>query len=1011
MAALKMSAGNINVENVDWDTANGFLGFTINKGVVESQHARVRFNIKEFTHNADFKETPFNDQNYKRMNVLHIMGEKVEGIYPILRAAHWDVNRTHEIRMWQVPDAYKEVVKEIVSDWNETFRKIGAITDGRDFFVVSDTESEHAFDLRYSTIAWVADDQISTYSPLGIGMTIADVKNGEIQWGMITLYGGYIEKYIKAYAPSSAGSSALAKMAAKLFGGKTISNMLEAPPELKRMAQASPMLMNQFESERASKTLTTSFLSQIKENKLNKKTIKQTEVAPATAMVLPEKIQDMFAAFIQQNQNQVSKVSIQAANESYSDILSNALFPSVKKDQIEAQKKEFLSKEDLKLRYAGPEFDRDRTFADVSAGWAQGSLELKGTLAEDKKVLRHVVKELITHEYGHFLGLGHQFKENILPTRGTVPESEYRALAEKASEKNGYTNYSSVMGYRNPRTEIADYKNDIKPGPQDMLVLRFLYNNEFATYKTGDTDFTFATVPENGIIPDTLPGKSDYKTSYFPQCNDTDASLSMDPFCNRFDRGYDAVSIVKNYFSDLNDTMTQSMVAFTGSKGGCGECIEGMLWHNSMRTMGRVRLFYDYMRLYYKNEIDLIRTNETDLFDFSAACNSTDVKNENLRKIFEAKPSFKILCQANSIALEEYKNLVKKNAVDFTKKDALQRYTPGGLDGGDAVRDWSKFTGAWSEMTGLPMKIYSLYALTTGVPWADYGFNVPLFDDPNLKFSYSSLYPQEYTQIIAANITQNMHFASLGQSEKTTMGSSIVSMGWLNYMAQAGNNDSTLFPPQYVEQIRNQGKFQMSAVAVILKGRLKDGDQSQVDGFDGVVYDFTSGKSTPLTNAYLLPGGAVFVDAPDMFLYPVSRFKAYEKTEGFVFAYKLDYYRDPREKLGDFSVKNGLKELNDRLVKACVIGTDGNDNGLSQFFSSSNSTNFKGFTMTSGLERGDTKNFLDSIDAAFTEYYRLTPGAKAQTCLESLRGLGLIISSAAVTNGYWLPEVSDYIQK
>ncbi|MBC7742644.1 MAG: hypothetical protein H7061_10630 [Bdellovibrionaceae bacterium] len=1004
------------IKDVEWDNDKGFLAFTLEHATYGSHHARIRFNFKEFKHNPEFKSTPFNDQNYKRMNVLHIIGEKINGVHPILHAAHWDLNTQHEIRMWQVPEEYKAVVKEVVADWNETFRKIGAVEAGRDLFWVNDKEAEHAFDLRYSSIAWVADDKISTYSPLGIGMAIADVKNGEIKWGMITLYGGYIEKYIKSYAPNATGGSALSKMASQVLGKALIPQNLELPLKLKQLSLTSPMTMTQHQSELASQTLMAAFMAQQKQKGLKKPTTEsEIEDSKKSAAALPAHIQSMFSEMINQSQSQISKSQMQQANTNYADIIRKSLFPSVKKEDLEEQKKLSNTKEKDILSSASPQFCNGRTFADVGPGWAEGSRQLKGSLEVDKKVLRHVVKELITHEYGHFLGLGHQFKENILPTKGTVPDTVYKNLAAEANAEAGFTNYTSVMGYRNPRSEIADYKKNILPGPQDELVLRFLYKLEYSTFKTGDADFTFADVPKNGIIPDAIPGKQDYKTTYFPQCNDLEASYSLDPFCNRFDRGYDAVTIVQNYFSDLKDTMTQSMFAFTDAKGGCAECVEGALWRSSLRTMGRVRLFYDYMRLYYKNEFDQIRNDEEALFEFSTACKSKDIKSNSLKRIFADKPDLKVLCQANGIALDEFKKLVSKKVVDFTKKDFSERFSPGGMDGGDAERDYSRITGSWTEMTGQPMKISALYALTTGVPWvADYGFSVPLFDDPNLKFSYSFLYPKEYTQVIASNVRNNMRFASLGENEKTSMGSSLISMSWFNYEGQNGNNDANLFPPQFVEKIRNQGKFEFSAVAIIMKGRKKEDNTNYVDAFDGEVYDFNTSKSTPLTNAYLLPGGLVVVNTPNMFLYPITRFAPFSDTEGYVFAYKLDYFRDPMDPLADVSVKNDLNDLNNQLVDACVMGANGVSNGLSHFFSSS-VPEFKGFKMTTGLARGERKEFLDSIEDAYKTYYAYPKFKNApptpKTCLESLRGLGLIISSAAVLNGFWLPEVMDYIQK
>lgn len=299
---------------------------------------------------------------------------------------------------------------------------------------------------------------------------------------------------------------------------------------------------------------------------------------------------------------------------------------------------------------------------------------------------------------------------------------------------------------------------------------------------------------------------------------------------------------------------------------------------------------------------------------------------------------------------------------------------------------------------------------------AEYGmWGVPLYDDPNYKFGYSFLYPKEYTKIIAANVTNNLHFASLTETERTSMGPSILSMGWFKYMSEAQNNDAGLFPAVYVEKIRNQQKFDFSLVAIIMKGRKKDDNPNYVVSFDGVVYDFNTNKETPLDNAYLLPGGVAMVSASNMFLYPITRFTPYSDTDGFLYAYKLDYVRDYADPLSESSVKTDLMGWHDRLVNACIVSSDGVNNGLSQFFRS-NVPEFNGFKMSVGLARGEEKRkeFLDSIDEAYASYYKYDKFSKAprpETCRESLRGLGLIISSAAVMNGIWLPEIMDYTQK
>lgn len=647
-----------------------------------------------------------------------------------------------------------------------------------------------------------------------------------------------------------------------------------------------------------------------------------------------------------------------------------------------------------------------------------------GSLANDERVLRNLVKELITHEFGHFLGLGHQFKESILPKKDSVPENIYQSLASKANEENKYTNYSSVMGYRSPRTEFSE-KSELKPGPHDLLVIRYLYKQQYSTFKTGDAQFTFATIPADGIVPPENPENKEYKTSYFPQCNDIDASYGFDPFCNRFDTGHNATTIVQKYFEDLRITLPQTLVAFTDSRGDSWEA-EGRLWMRALSNLGRVRTFYDYMRVYYKAQFDQIRTNEVALMNFSQACQESKIENikiEVLRKIFTEKPELMDLCRANGLALRKMKEIVQSKGRDYTNIDITAHNSPGGLSGGDAERDYSHITGTWRELSIFPLKYASLLAITEPSPWVMLGpWMVPnfLYSTPQTLFSYMYIYPREFTDVMATNIKANVQFAGINGAEKTALGRSILSMLWMNWTANKDNRDAGLFPKEYIEKIRAQQKFDVGLVALIMKGVPREGGPTdRIVRWTGDVYDFMADKSIPLNSAYILPKGNVIASAADMILFPVSEFTPYTSTDGYSYAFKLQLNQTNQpDGLSDLSAKKDLNGHADKLLYACL---NGQNNGLKNFFTSEN-TDFEGFLMGPNLERSEEnkKKFLDSIDEAFATYYSNKATAtgkdlfetapKSDTCMESIRGLGLLINTGAIMNGYVLPQVYDYIQ-
>ncbi len=982
-----VSAENVNVESIEWDKTNSYLSFVINRQIKGSNYNKVRFGFKSFEHDKTFIKTPFNDKNYKKMNVLHIVGEKSQGLYQILHAAHWDLRKTHEIRLWNVPDQWKPLVKEVVQDWNDTFKKIGATE--KDTFVVSDEPAKSSFDLRYSTIAWVSDEKISSYSPLGIGMALADVKNGEIKSGMVTIYAGGIEKYVKAFSINNLSS----------FNGKgnraESFNFLDQIP----LTLSEPTnLANTFYAPDRN------FQVNINLSETNKKGAQST-----TMQATPSMKEHIAANLPKVLRNQFERTRGQVDSQFYKSMIRNSVFKKQLAGSKSADDSSVYSEKALKDKakfQSRPYQCTERTFEDIGSAWMVAKNSLPATTDRDEKALRTVIKELLSHEFGHFLGLGHQFKENIIPAKGTVPDSIYNKLTEKALKKN-MTNYTSVMGYRSPVTEILEQDN-ILPGPQDELVLRYLYKQEYPTYTAGAADFTYTKVPESGIVPE--------KASYFPQCNDIEASISMDPFCNRFDRGYSASTIAKSYFDDIYNTQIQSLFSFSDNKKLDADEYEYYLWRRSFKILGRLRLFYDYMRLYYKTDIDEIRRKEENLYEFSESCDQVDVTNPDLRKIFSEKPQLKELCQANKLILKEFKELVAKNVTDFTKKDFQNRFTPGGMSGGDVTRDWSQFSGSWTEMTGVPFKIGALFTLTTGVPYAsDFGMmNVPLYDDPNYKYSYASLFPKEFVEIMTANMKGNLHFGALDNSDRTKMGVSISSMGWFQYLFQQSHNDFNLLPEKYADRLKRLNELKLSAVAIIMKGKAKDNSQNDMERFETSVLDFDTNKEFPAVG-YFLPGGKIIASAPGMFIYPISPFFPYSNTEGYAIAYKLDFIPDHTDPLDSFGPKTELKTLNDRLINSCLTGMNGVNNGLRYFFNPS-VPEFKGIKMPDGIAFSNDKKleFIRSIEEAYKAYYNYQGFAekpKPETCEETLRGISLIISSAAIMNGYWLPEASAFIQK
>jgi hypothetical protein len=1012
-AATTLDGFRSALEDIEWDRQNNFLAFTItntNQTFGSDNQAKIRFNFLKFDHNEQFRKTPFSDKNYRYMNVLHVIGEKVNGIYPVLHAAHWDLTQPHEIILNNFPEQYIPLAKTVIDDWNKAYQKVKAVPPGFDAFIPVVKNLSHSFDMRVSSINWVSDVRIAAAGGgvLGVGEAVADVSNGEIKWAGITLYGGLIENYIKSYLPLSTSTDMLAKqmnLSQLLFDTKALAPSLNLPPQIANFSQmAQSLSSNDFEKFAKSMAAPTA--------RSSKPTTPQIGVDRGPS---PDMIRNMIGEMRQFSQKQIARSGPRSVNFNFTNLISPQLQKYARtNDQKENSAQ--LKTEDRLGRIANYQmhsnvFDMDRRIEDVAGGWAKAMTSSKLSYND---VVRSVVKELISHEYGHIMGLGHQFKANILPDPTRVPEQIYKELKAKANQESQFTNMTSIMGYRNPRSEIGDAETNIKPGAQDELVLAYLYNQKFATFKAGDSEFSFVDVPQSGIIPGQDPARADYVTSYFPQCNDLDASYSFDPYCNRFAQGNTASELVTNYLKDLSENLITKLNAFTDSRGGDPSQAEMRLWQQAQSTMGRIRLFYDYMRMKYASQIDQIRNDESALYEFSRACKSDQISNPKLAEILKNNVELRELCQSNKIALDGIIHFISLSASDYTKMDMSNSYTPGGMTGGEEdTRDYSHVVGTWTELSALGLKISSMFALTTPKPWVfSFGFAIPKYDTPDAGYSYFSLYPREYTEAISSAVTHNIQFASLDSNHQLPrIGTLTSTIGYFDSLADQ-SNDSARFPKNYIDRIRSQSKFNFNIVAVILKAQQKEkGGFQRFDRFETSVFDFVTGKSTQASYAYLLPDGQVIVRAQNMLLLPVTKFQPYQDSEGYVLAYRLDYFEEHNDLLTQASVKQKLLQFNDQVLASCIEGPPGTLNGLGHYFNS----DFAGFYMPKGLlGQPQWGEFLDSISENFTSYYndpRFKIKPRPEACTEALRDLGLIVSTAALINNNWIPGTEEYFQK
>jgi hypothetical protein len=1034
------------VDEIEWDKQNGFFAFTAS---IQDPSwgawvgARIRFNFKAFEHNENFTPTPYNTKNSNYLNALHVIGEKREGVNQVWSAAKWDLSKTTDIYLHGFPKAYEPLAQETIDQWNQVFAKIDQTKKRPPAFRLNKKPMRYAFDLRYPMMVWVDDRQISEVSPLGIGMAAADVRNGQILWGQITMYGGYLEAYVKGYLQSTGSSDTSSQFA--ILGSKLDKSSIE---KANLVPKAFETYFNHRGLTPLSNVMNTNMsangMSGLMQNSINSyfadKAVKeQKEIETRTKNTATGATLSEARKRADLNSRNMAETMMESYRKTLQDIQHRSAradfgkghhifgFPKIpsQSDRMTAfgEDDRDLRQEDKlrRLNYNKAEFlqritsgvvhDLDRRFVDVAPLIAEGIVQ-SGVGYEEG--LKRVVKELILHEFGHLLGLGHQFKENILPAKGSVPEKYISELEKRAA--NGMTNATSVMGYRHPVTELLTPYSDIAPGYQDELTLRYLYNMEYPTFRknSDDQDFKFAKLPASGLIPDRDPKNPEYQTAYFPQCNDFHATFSSDPYCNRFDRGFDADSIVSSYFDDLNINKVSRIHAFTDARGFDPEYAESALWYNSLRTLGRIRIFYDYMRQKFEPEIRTISQSKRDLDEFSRVCRGEIQGSASLENIFKQKPELKELCRVNRKAVLEITNLLNTPGPDRTRMKWDNASISAQVVGGDGSTDYSSVFGTYSTLSVFPLKISAINALTTPHPYTMLGgwmFPIPRFVGQDGLFSYSTLYSREFTAALASALEKNIK-TEPKNGESASIGIPVLSLGHF-LDQQAMGNDAIRLPKDFVESLRNQSQFRLSLKAVIIEMQNR-GDATRVTQLVGTLFDPYSNKASSLSQVFMLPGGKLIVRGQSRnFIYPISKQPIFlDNKTAFMWAYHIEYDKAHDDVLAAHSVKTKLEDLHKSALDACIRG---DNDGLESFFSSQEAK-FEGFFVMDGIASDQSKQikFLESVNEIFQAYYKLRTtadgkGPTQERCERALDGVGVIVSAAALLNGYWLPEVLDQL--
>ena len=1099
------------VTDFEQDQDHNFLAFTVeaHSSVFGSRmQGKFRFNFLEFKHDTSFVKTPYSIENSKHLNVLHILGEKVNGNRPILYAAHWDTRKKQKIYLNNFPSDLVGVAKDVIREWNDAFEAIG---HGRPF-EAEIRRAKYAIDLRYPGITWVADPYLSLNAPLGVGMANADVKNGKILWGGVTIWGGMLEKIVNAYTPAMHASSSqgeglseysrssiqLSLMAPKApFGLLTGIKQNAIPSSLIQplsMASARESLRNSILQRKqaaawlAPLTDGASTLSREARNQIIRDVISNRSPLLSPALAGKATAEDI-RAFTQSVQGRLSQLSPLLDSESgtldlvlrdFSEVqgrlqslamtrgaASDFLTPDFLQSLIDqptlasglksfptldahllkhvTQDGKHLSAQDLRKHIEQTQasgahhasFDFDRRLSDTAYQWnaALASKQINKTAA-----LRAMVKDLLLHEVGHMLGMGHNFKENILPERGSVP-SKYLDGPNGliARSKDGFKNYTTVMGYKNGITDILTRYEELSPGPNDLLVLRYLYNRQYPLFPVDardEDDFRFITLdPESdGIIEsrqtiqDASGKERVYRAAFFPSCNDLEASFGTDPYCNRWDRGSDAVSLVDGYFDDYRGLLSSQLYTFANNLQRRAHWDqEYYLWSHSLRTFGRARLFYDYMRQKYEATLAEMQNSVgsqqriQNLLDFSEGCRG-DTNNQSLKDLF-AQPKnreLKELCIAVGNLFEQLQAVLELPGPDSTRIDYFDSQSVSAVFGGDANANYNKFFGTWKEIARNPLKIAALLAMTSPHPFNNFdGWVVPIYRYSRHDGSYllNTFYPKEFAKTIASTVDHNLTFANMSLEDRTRIGRPVLALGYF-LMNNFFSNDALSMDQPYIKNIRDQTEFNYSLVAIEVERKPEEGKEI-ARKFSATIHNFYSSRGPESVPEFYIYTNDRTISSPPArsLLYPLTRIRWYSASNGFYYAVKMDYPDDYYDRLKAHSVRQSLESMYYQTMTACTQGSK--RNGLRYFFNDNVSPSvFPGFTFSTSIHKSttDKNKFFQSVEDLYERYYSnkdelFSEKPDPRACEEALRGQGLLVLAASAINGSYLWDLYDYIEK
>ncbi|MEO0334885.1 MAG: hypothetical protein AAF202_00715, partial [Pseudomonadota bacterium] len=551
------------------------------------------------------------------------------------------------------------------------------------------------------------------------------------------------------------------------------------------------------------------------------------------------------------------------------------------------------------------------------------------------------------------------------------------------------------------------------------------------------------------------PGE--WYTSYFPACNDAEASFGGDPYCRRHDRGGDVISLTKNRFRQMRALLDSFLVKFADNLGIDNHYVaENYMFRIAMKTFSETRVFYDYMRKKYDDTVIIpkiasgIRP-ENNMLQFSQACRfhedhpnfrvsdndemgaaeqaayeealSAAQKNTILEEAFESHPELRKLCVAIGIYMHEVRNALRMKGKDYSTLDYSNRHRTASIAGGDvSYSDLASGPGLGTYLTlGLwPIKTAAIYTMNSPNPlFSYYGwfFTYPEYARKDSGYLLSTLYPVEHNLAVKSGFISGLNLGDQDEDDttKNVMNSTLQTLGWSLIWQYYGNDIKKMSSlTNYFETIRSQSQFTFSVNPIIVT-KVKETNSPEITKqLKGEIYNSWTRQLEPLDAIYITEDyQGIGPPQRQSFLAPANDLDVYNTEAAYYFAYRLGYEDQYGDLLKTSSVKSELYKVYKQVLDTCLVREGNNENGLENFFNPSNQE-FAGFFWpddTYTNPSSETRH-RDSIVTAYGQYYgsSVLRDVSPDTCKDSIRGLGLIVSAAGLLNGYWL-NTQDYIEQ